>query len=81
MDRERESLNKKTVYDPTIISDDEIVRLGEEAMEEGLKSSRVKYLEKQGKEKIQGVSSTGLKFEGFRDINTGEITNFYPILK
>ncbi|WP_242490904.1 pre-toxin TG domain-containing protein [Priestia endophytica] len=72
---------KKTVYDPTIISDDEIVRLGEEAMEEGLKSSRVKYLEKQGKEKIQGVSSTGLKFEGFRDINTGEITNFYPILK
>lgn len=73
---------KKTVYDPAVISNDDIVRLGNEAMEEGIKSSRVKQLKGQtNKQMIQGASSNGLKFEGFKNTDTGEIENFYPVLK
>lgn len=74
--------HKKTVYDPALISSDEIVRLGNEAMEEGIESSRVKQLKGQtNKQMIRGVSSNGLKFEGFKNTDTGEIENFYPVLK
>ncbi|WP_254612884.1 CdiA family toxin C-terminal domain-containing protein [Brevibacillus sp. HB1.1] len=73
---------KKTIYDPNVISNDDIVRLGKEAMEEGIKSQRVNQLKSQtNKQKIQGVSSNGLKFEGIKNTDTGEIENFYPVLK
>ncbi|CAH1225070.1 CdiA family toxin C-terminal domain-containing protein [Paenibacillus sp. JJ-223] len=73
---------KKTIYDPNIISNDEIIRLGKEAMEEGINSKRVSQLKSQNnKQIIRGVSSNGLKFEGIKNIDTGEIENFYPVLK
>lgn len=51
-------------------------------MEEGIESSRVKQLKGQtDKQMIRGVSSNGLKFEGFKNTDTGEIENFYPVLK
>jgi hypothetical protein len=49
--------------------------------EENIQLKVVGVKDKQEKEKIQGVTSTELKLEGFRDINIGEITAFYPILK
>lgn len=73
---------RKTVYDPNIISNEEIVRLGKEAMKEGLESSGIKQLKGQNdKQIIRGVSSNGLEFEGFKNTVTGEIENFYPVLK
>ena len=74
--------HKKTIYDPNVISNDDIVRLGKEAMEEGIKSQRVSQLKSQtNKQIIRGVSSNGLKFEGIKNIDTGEIENFYPVFK
>lgn len=45
---------KKTVYDPKIISDDEIINLSKKAMDEGLSNKREIPLLKQKKIKIQG---------------------------
>ncbi|MGE8077364.1 EndoU domain-containing protein [Peribacillus loiseleuriae] len=59
----------KTVYDPNIISDEQMIKWGKEAMKKG------KIV---GREKV-GVSSNGLKFRGFVD-DSGEITNFFPTL-
>ena len=61
----------KTVYDPSIISDAQMIQWGKEAMESGVVTGRV----------INGYSSNGLKFTGFIDDATGEITNFYPVLE
>ncbi|WHY88631.1 EndoU domain-containing protein [Neobacillus novalis] len=59
----------KTVYDPNIISDEQILKWGEEAMKKGTVVGR----------NISGRSSNGLKFQGFVD-DTGKITNFFPTL-
>ncbi|MFC9597013.1 PrsW family glutamic-type intramembrane protease [Peribacillus butanolivorans] len=59
----------KTVYDPKIISDEQMLKWGEEAMKKG------KIV---GREKV-GVASNGLKFRGFVD-DSGKITNFFPTL-
>ncbi|WP_083450798.1 PrsW family glutamic-type intramembrane protease [Peribacillus butanolivorans] len=59
----------KTVYDPKIISDEQMLKWGEEAMKNG------KIV---GREKV-GVASNGLKFRGFVD-DSGKITNFFPTL-
>ncbi|KXZ20705.1 TopI - like protein YobL [Bacillus nakamurai] len=72
---------KKTVYDPNVISNEEIVKLGKEAMDEGLNNNRKRALTTQNKEKIYGISSEGLKFEGIRNIETGEIDNFFPVIE
>lgn len=61
----------KTVYDPNIISDEQILKWGEEAMKNGKVVGA-------GRE-ITGVSSNGLQFRGFID-ESGEITNFFPTL-
>ena len=62
----------KTVYDPSVISDEQLLKWGEEAfnssgrvVEEGM---------------IYGVASNGLEFEGFIDEDTGIIRAFYPII-
>ncbi|CAI6053280.1 hypothetical protein PAECIP112173_01480 [Paenibacillus sp. JJ-100] len=73
--------HKKTIYDPNVISNDEIIRLGKEAMEEGISRLQIEKLEAQNKEMIRGTSSNGLKFEAIRNIETGEIENFWPVLK
>ncbi|MFJ7729886.1 PrsW family glutamic-type intramembrane protease [Neobacillus sp. NPDC097160] len=59
----------KTVYDPNIISDKQILKWGEEALKKGKVVGR----------NISGVSSNGLKFQGFVD-DSGKITNFFPTL-
>ncbi|WP_308462474.1 CdiA family toxin C-terminal domain-containing protein [Clostridium weizhouense] len=58
----------KTVYDPSKISDSQIIEWGKEAMENGVTNGRVRV----------GVASNGLKFTGYIDEVTGEITNFHP---
>jgi len=67
--------NPKTVFDPKVISNDSIIDWGKEAMEEvmskGPISGRV----------IDGVANNGLKFRGYIDEVTGEITNFFPIFE
>ncbi|WP_419156723.1 PrsW family glutamic-type intramembrane protease [Rossellomorea sp. BNER] len=59
----------KTVYDPNIVSNEQILKWGEEAMKNGKIVGR----------EITGVSSNGLQFRGFID-ESGEITNFFPTL-
>ena len=61
----------KTVYDPAIISNEQMIQWGKEAMEAGTIVGR----------KISGYASNGLKFEGYIDLTTQEITNFYPVLE
>jgi hypothetical protein len=61
--------NPKTVYDPKIISDEQMLDWGREAMKNGTVNRR----------EITGYSSNGLKFQGY--IENGEITNFFPTLK
>ncbi|WP_179863232.1 CdiA family toxin C-terminal domain-containing protein [Bacillus pseudomycoides] len=58
----------KTVYDPSKISDSQIIEWGKEAMENGVTNGRVRV----------GVASNGLKFTGYIDEVTGEIKNFHP---
>ncbi|WP_152392589.1 CdiA family toxin C-terminal domain-containing protein [Paenibacillus guangzhouensis] len=72
---------KKTIYDPNILSNDDIVKFGNEAMENGISKSQVRQLESQGKELIQGTATNGLKYEGIKNVETGEIENFWPVLK
>ena len=61
----------KTVYDSKLISDQEILNWGEEAMRNGTIENR----------EITGYSSNGLKFVGYINEETGKVTNFYPTLK
>lgn len=59
----------KTVYDPNVISNDQMTKWGKEAMEHG---------EIVGRE-IRGTASNGLKFTGYLDGN-GKVTNFFPTI-
>ena len=75
---------KKTVYDSNVISDNEMIKLSKDAMKEAVKSGRKRVIDKQNKVLYQGkVSYKGktLKFEGFENMNTGEIENAYPVLE
>ncbi len=78
-----EKVYKKTVYEPTIISNEEIIELSKKAMEEGLYNKREIPLLKQKKIKILGqteLNGKELKFEGIMNSETGEIENAYPVL-
>jgi len=59
----------KTVYDPKVISNDQIIQWGKEAMANG---------EIVGRE-VRGTASNGLKFTGYLDQN-GKVTNFFPTI-
>ena len=61
----------KTVYEPSIISDEQMIQWGKEAMDSGIINGR----------NIYGYASNGLRFEGYIDETTGAITNFYPVLE
>ena len=61
----------KTVYDIDIISDELIIMWGCEAMDSGTVIGR----------NIYGYSSNGLRFEGYIDPITEEVTNFYPVFE
>jgi Bacterial EndoU nuclease len=70
---------KKTIYDPSKITDAQITQLGKEAMEEGISSNRIR-LQTNSNTIIDGTSSNGMKFTGYRDPISGEILNFHPVL-
>ncbi|MGX9708466.1 hypothetical protein [Laceyella tengchongensis] len=77
--------NPKTVYDPNIISDEQILKLGKEAMAEGISNNRIKIDERVNatSDEITGYADVGgekLQFIGYRDKVTGEIKNFFPVL-
>ncbi|MEK5446687.1 CdiA family toxin C-terminal domain-containing protein [Paenibacillus sp. FSL R7-0331] len=61
--------NPKTVYDPSVITNEQMLQWGREALANGTINGRI----------ITGTSSNGLKFQGY--IDNGEITNFFPTLK
>ncbi len=63
----------KTVYNPIVYSDKEIVEWGKEAMREGINAGKIK-----GKQ-IFGESLNGMKFIGY--IDEGKVTNFFPVLE
>lgn len=74
----------KTVYDPAKISSEQIDLLSKEAMSEGLKNQRVTPLTRQNKVKIYGETNYNgvkIKFEGLKNLDTGEIENAWPVLK
>ncbi|WP_242519874.1 CdiA family toxin C-terminal domain-containing protein [Bacillus sp. RHFS10] len=80
----KDKMYKKTVYDPKVIPDDEIIELSKKAMVEGLSSKREIPLLKQKKIKIQGQTDYDgkkIKFEGIMNSETGEIENAYPVLE
>ena len=60
----------KTIYDPTVISNRQMLDWGWEAMENGVVSGRI----------IEGSASNGLKFRGYIG-DDGLVTNFFPIFE
>ncbi|MNP84482.1 hypothetical protein D3C76_1838080 [compost metagenome] len=50
-------------------------------MEDGISQNQVIHLEDQGKELIKGTATNGLKYEGIRNVDTGEIENFWPVFE
>lgn len=58
----------KTIYDPKLISNRQMLDWGQEAMQNGVRTGRM----------IEGVAPNGLKFRGF--IDDGIVTNFFPVL-
>ena len=61
----------KTVYEPSIISNEQMIQWGKEAMESGIVNGR----------NIYGYASNGLRFEGYIDEITGAISFFYPVVE
>ncbi|SFJ92601.1 MULTISPECIES: CdiA family toxin C-terminal domain-containing protein [unclassified Bacillus (in: firmicutes)] len=80
----KEYKNPKTVYDPKVFSDEQILKLGREAMEEGISNNRIiQGGDRSPSDMVEGyvnVNGKQLKFVGFKDKNTGEISNFFPVL-
>ncbi|WP_392558890.1 CdiA family toxin C-terminal domain-containing protein [Orbus mooreae] len=71
----KEKLFTKTIYDPTILSDQEILYLGQQAATNGYKlaiaSGAREYT----------ASAGGMKFQVYLDPKTGTVTNFFPVTK
>ncbi|WP_145990729.1 CdiA family toxin C-terminal domain-containing protein [Planomicrobium sp. MB-3u-38] len=70
----------KTVYDPTVFTDDEMIQLGLEAMQNGINAGTIEF-RPDSTTTINGVASNGLQFTGFRNEFTNEITNFFPVIE
>ena len=70
------STHKKTVYDETVFTDEQMYKYCQEAMDNG-----TEYLTRGGQQVIQGTASNGLKFEGWKNPTTGEIESVYPVLE
>lgn len=65
----------KTVYDPKLISNETMVTWGKEAMEQAFSNNTISG------RVIDGIAKNGLKFRGYIDEATGEITNFFPVFE
>ncbi|MGN7941437.1 MULTISPECIES: CdiA family toxin C-terminal domain-containing protein [Bacillaceae] len=70
------STHKKTVYDEELITDEQMYKYSQEAMENG-----TEYITRGGQQVVQGTASNGLKFEGWKNPTTGEIESMYPVLE
>jgi predicted small secreted protein len=70
---------KKTIYDPTKITDGQVIQFGKEAMQEGITSSRT-VLQTGSNTIIKGEASNGMKFLGYQNPATGEVLNFHPVI-
>ncbi|MGG8496758.1 fibronectin type III domain-containing protein [Tenacibaculum sp. TC6] len=70
---------KKTLYDPSKLSDQDMIKYGKEAMDEGILSNRM-IVQPGSNTIIKGESSNGIKFLGYRDPVTLEIKNFHPVI-
>uniref|UniRef100_UPI003EBE47F1 CdiA family toxin C-terminal domain-containing protein n=1 Tax=Bacillus maqinnsis TaxID=3229854 RepID=UPI003EBE47F1 len=68
----REKSFDKTVYDPKLISDEEFIKRGKEAVDNAFSRGVL------GRE-WQGYDGKGIKWRGYTDKN-GEVTSFYPEL-
>ncbi|MBA4601226.1 CdiA family toxin C-terminal domain-containing protein, partial [Thermoactinomyces mirandus] len=62
----------KTVYDPKVYLDQQIIQWGKEAMREGIDANRIK------RGVVEGYSRNGMKFAG-RLSDKGKIKIFYPV--
>ncbi len=81
----KEYKNPKTVYDPKVFSDEQILKLGREAMEEGIQDGRVRIDSRPNaiSDEIIGyaeVDGKKLQFIGYKNKVTGEISNFFPVI-
>ena len=67
----------KTVYNPAYYSDEQMLEWGREAMREAKESGKI------GTEQrfFEGQASNGMWFQGYINFETGEITNYHPIIK
>ena len=70
-------IRPKTVYDPAYYSDEQMLEWGREAMREAKESGKI------GTEQrfFEGQASNGMWFQGYINFETGEITNYHPIIK
>jgi hypothetical protein len=65
---------EKTVYDPTIIGDEQMMLWGRQAFAEAVAAGRVKP----GTREWDGVAPNGIEFHGYVDVKTGVVTSFFP---
>ena len=65
----------KTVYDPNVISHNKILEWGQQAANQGIDEAIAK-----GRSNF-ATTVNGIRFRVFIDLDTKEVTNFYPELK
>ncbi|WP_272944348.1 CdiA family toxin C-terminal domain-containing protein [Snodgrassella communis] len=65
----------KTIYDPTIVSDQKILDLGQQAAASGYKSAITSGARE------YTSSAGGISFRIYLDPKTGTVTNFFPVTK
>lgn len=70
---------EKTIFDPNVISEAQMLEMGEQAMKEGLDALRLTP-QTNSNTIINGVAPNGLKFTGYWNPTTGLIENFHPVL-
>lgn len=71
--RWRARIFTKTVYDPEIISNEQMIQYGKEAIREAEKAGRIT------ERMVVGTASNGLEIMLYVDESKNEITNFHPI--
>jgi hypothetical protein len=64
----------KTVYDPQIISDTQMMEMGRQAFGEAQQAGRIDY----AKRSWIGYAPNGIKFQGYIDHKTGAVRSFFP---
>jgi hypothetical protein len=64
----------KTVYNPKIISDEQMMLWGRQVFGEAVAAGRIKP----GIKEWDGVAPNGIEFHGYVDVKTGVVTSFFP---